>query len=127
MKVRPNEQLQSWIDERNEDSLYVSVLTLGELRKGIEMVQVDRRKRARFEQALTDVGARFAGRVLPVDLLVAETWGEMNGRARNDAAPLSAIDSLIASTAIVHRLTVVTGNVRHFQRTGAQLFNPFEI
>jgi predicted nucleic acid-binding protein len=83
-------------------------------------------RRMKLEQALSDFGARFAGRVLAVDELVAETWGEMNGRARNAGATLSAIDSLIASTAIVHRLTVVTGNVRHFERTGALFLNPFE-
>lgn len=103
----------------------MSVITLGEFRKGIEMAEPGRR--TKLEQALADLGARFAGRVLPIDQLVAETWGEMNGRARNDGNPLSAIDSLIASTAVVHRLTVVTGNVRHFDRTGARLLNPFEI
>lgn len=89
------------------------------------MVRGDRRKRAKLEQALADLRSRFSGRVLVVDELVTETWGEMNGRARIHGGPLSAIDSLIAATAVVHRLVVATGNVRHFERTGAQLLNPF--
>jgi toxin FitB len=91
------------------------------------MVRADARKRARLEQALADLRARFAGRVLDVDVLVAETWGEINGRARaNGGGPLPAIDSMIAATAITHRLAVVTGNVRHFERTGAGVIDPFE-
>ncbi len=128
LKARPNAHLQSWIEEREEESLYLSVITIGEMRQGIELARSDRRKRAKLEQALSDLRARFADRVLHVDDVVAETWGEMNGRARlPGGGPLSAVDSLIAATAIVHRLTVVTANVRHFERTGALIFNPFKV
>lgn len=117
--------MRRWIDERSEESLYLSVLTLGEMRQGIEIARTDGRKRAKLEQALADFGARFAGRVLGVDDVVAETWGEISGRARLKGEPVSAVDALIAATAIVHRLVVVTGNVRHFVPTGAQVLNPF--
>jgi predicted nucleic acid-binding protein len=90
------------------------------------MAEADRRKRGKLEQALGDLRARFAGRVLLIDELVAETWGEICGRARNQIGPLPAVDSLIAATALVHRLTVATGNTRHFKRAGVQLLNPFE-
>ncbi len=89
------------------------------------MARADGKKRAKLEQALPDFGARFAGRVLPVDTLVAETWGEISGRARLKGETVSAVDALIAATAIAHRLVVVTGNVRHFIPTGAQVLNPF--
>lgn len=126
VKQRPNEALRSWIDERDEGTLYLSVLTIGEIRQGIEIAGADRRRRAKLEQALADFRARFADRVLHVDEVVAETWGEMNGRARvSGGGPLSAIDSLIAATAIAHRLVVVTRNARHFERTGAHVINPF--
>jgi predicted nucleic acid-binding protein len=106
----------------------LSVITIGELRQGIEMQRHDRRRRAKLEQTLADFRARFAGRILDVDDVVAETWGEMNGRARIEAGgPLSSLDSLIAATAVVHRLVVVTANVRHFERTGVTVINPFEI
>jgi toxin FitB len=91
------------------------------------MQRLDLKKRAKLEQSLADVEARFAGRILDVDKLVADAWGEMNGRARAHAGgPLSALDSLIAATAVVHRLVVATANVRHFQRCGVQVVNPFE-
>lgn len=125
LKPRPDAALRSWIDTRDEESLYLSVLTLGEMRQGIEMAASDGRKRSKLETALADFRARFTGRVLSIDDVVAETWGEMMGRARVGGAPLSSTDALIAATAIVHRLVVVTGNVRHFDRTGAHVFNPF--
>ena len=103
----------------------MSVLTLGEMRQGIEIVRADRKRRAKLEQALADFEARFAGRVLVVDALAAETSGEISGRARLKGEPVSAVDALIAATAIVHRLVIVTGNVRHFAPTGAQVLNPF--
>ena len=125
VKPRPNASLRAWIDERNEEGLYLSVLTLGEIRQGIEIVRADARKRAKLEQALADFGARFAGRVLGVDAVVAETWGEISGRARVKGESVSAIDALIAATAIAHRLVVVTRNTRHFAPTGARVLNPF--
>lgn len=125
IKPRPSISLRRWIDERNEESLYLSVLTLGEIRQGIEIARADRKKRAKLEQALADFGARFAGRVLAVDAVVAETWGEISGRARAAGESLSAIDALIAATAIAHRLVVVTRNVRHFAPADAQVLNPF--
>jgi predicted nucleic acid-binding protein len=125
IKPRPSVALRRWIDERSEESLYLSVLTLGEMRQGIEIAKADRKRRAKLEQALADFAARFAGRVLAVDALVAETWGEISGRTRLRGETVSAVDALIAATAIVHRLVVVTGNVRHFVPTGAQVLNPF--
>lgn len=116
-----------WIEERDEETLFLSVITIGELRQGIEMQRSDVRKRAKLEQTVADFRARFAGRILNVDHTVAETWGEINGRARIESGgPLSALDSLIAATAIVHRLAVVTRNVRHFARTGVTVIDPFQ-
>ncbi len=126
IKPRPKPNLRSWIDERDEESLYLSVITIGEIRQGIEMARDNRPRSAKLTRALADFQARFSGRVLQIDSLVAETWGEINGRARLDSGgPLSAVDSLIAATAIVHRLIVVSGNVRHFERTGVAVFDPF--
>jgi toxin FitB len=120
-------RLREWLEERDEESLFLSVITFGELRKGIELIRSDARKRTKYEQALADLQGRFAGRILDIDRIVAETWGEMNGRARAGAGgPLPATDSLIAATAIVHRLVVVTSNVRHFRRTGVNVIDPLE-
>ena len=126
VKPRPNQNLRLWFEQRDEESLYLSALTLGEMRQGIESARTDRKKRAKLEQALGDFRARFAGRVLDVNGIVAETWGELNGRARVQGKPVGVIDGLIAATAIAHRLVVVTGNIRHFGHTGAQVLNPFD-
>jgi len=125
VKPRPSVRLRAWIEQRDEESLYISVLTLGEIRQGIESARTDRKKSAKLEQALADFRARFAGRVLGVDGIVAETWGELNGRARMQGMPVAVIDGLLAATAIVHRLVVVTGNARHFTQAGARVFDPF--
>jgi predicted nucleic acid-binding protein len=120
-------RLRDWLEERDEESLFLSVITFGELRQGTEMIRSDAKKRARLEHALGDVQGRFAGRILDIDQVVAETWGEIRGRARLESGgPLAAVDALIAATAIVHRLVVVTGNVRDFRRTGASVLDPFE-
>ncbi|HTD32625.1 MAG TPA: type II toxin-antitoxin system VapC family toxin [Candidatus Elarobacter sp.] len=125
-KPRPNSGLRRWLDERDEESLYLSVLTLGEIRQGIAMAREDRKRRAKLEQALADFRARFAGRVLDVDRIVAETWGEVNGRTRVQGTPVSTVDALIAATAIAHKLIIVTGNARDFEKTGAHILNPFD-
>lgn len=125
VKPRPSASLRAWLERRDEESLYLSVLTLGEIRQGIESARADRKRGAKLEQALADLRARFTGRVLDVDGIVAETWGELNGRARMHGTPIAVIDGLIAATAIAHRLVVVTGNARHFAPTGARVFDPF--
>jgi predicted nucleic acid-binding protein len=89
------------------------------------MQRKDARRRAKLDRMLTDLQGRFSGRILDVDSVVVEMWGEINGRARMNGAPLLAVDSLIAATAIVHRLIVVTRNVKHFDATAANVFNPF--
>ncbi len=126
-KPRPSAAVRAWLDARDEGSLFISVITLGEIRQGIELKHADRKRAAQLEQALADVESRFAGRVLPIDTAVAERWGEISGRARRTGrGPLSAIDALIAATAIQHHLVVATRNERHFAHTGAAVLNPFD-
>jgi toxin FitB len=125
-KPRPNKRLTTWIEERDEETLFLSVLTIGEMRQGIEMLASNSQKHNRYEQLLADLRGRFSGRILEIDHVIAEAWGEMSGRSRIERqGPLSAIESLIASTALVHRLVVVTGNARHFEGTGVGVINPF--
>lgn len=102
--------------------LFLSVVTVGELRRGIDTLRLRgdaiqaHRLEAWYEAEVTPMGDRF----LPVDAAVAETWGAL--RARNPHHPL---DKLIAATALVYGLTVVTRNERDFRGTGASVFNPF--
>ena len=124
-KARPNEGLVEWIDAVDESKLFLSVITIGELRIGIEMQQ-DKKKRADLETWLvSDLMERFEGRILPFDLSVAERWGRIEGRARSGSGKLPVVDSFTAATAIHHDLTLVTNNESDFARTGAAVLNPW--
>lgn len=113
----------AWVGARPRQSLYLSVVSLGEIRKGIEGVAD-----AAFRQTLTDwlevqLPNYFVGRVLDIDRHVADRWGRMQAIALRT---LPAIDGLLAATALHHDLTLVTRNTRDFQGLGVPLINPWE-
>jgi toxin FitB len=121
-KRQPATGVVNWIAATPPDRLHVSVLSLGEIEQGIARVRGrgDRSQASALEYWLRDVEAGFEDRVLPVTLRVAAAWGRQQ-RAR----PLPVIDALIAATAQVHGMTVVTRNVKDFELTGVQVVNPF--
>ena len=103
--------------------VYVSVLVLGEIRKGVERARMNDPARARaLEQWLGATMASFAERVLPIDHAIADEWGRMSARR-----PVSTVDGLLAATARVHRMTLVTRNVNDVGGLGADVLNPFEL
>ncbi len=105
----------------------MSVLTLGELRKGIDRLSEGAR-RTRLENWLDcDLRLRFSGRWLSVDEEVAERWGLIMANAANRGLALPVIDGLIAATALIHGMTVVTRNVSDLQGTGAPVMNPWVV
>ncbi len=123
LKPRPSPRVSEWFDATGPEALFVSVLTLGEIRKGVEKLGSSRR-RARIAAWLeTELPAWFEDRVLPVDAGVADEWGRLLARLKK---PVPAIDSLIAATALRHRLTIVTRNESDFAATAAGLFNPWK-
>lgn len=118
----PNPKVAGWLLKR-QDELFISVLCIGELEKGLAMV-TEAARRVRLERWVrNDVLAWFGDRVLPVDARVAVRWGRLLGEA---GEPLPAVDSLIAATALTHRLMVATRDVEGFARTGVALVNPWE-
>ena len=121
IKPKPALRISGWFDAAPPETLFVSVLTLGEIRKGVERLG-DGRRRDRItvwlETALPDW---FEDRVLPVDVGVADEWGRLVARLPR----VPAIDGLIAATALRHRLTVVTRNEADFADTGVPLLNPW--
>ncbi len=121
-KRLPAAGVADWIAATPPDRLHVSVLTLGEIEQGIARVRGrgDRHQAAALERWLRDVQAGFEDRVLAVTLPVAAAWGQ-----QQYAQPLPVIDALIAATARVHGLTLVTRNVKDFELTGVQVLNPF--
>lgn len=124
-KPQPDPGVVRWLDEIDEDRTHLSVITLGELRKGVERLPVGRR-RGQLERWLqSELPDRFGGRLLPVDVAVAEEWGRQLAVAERQGTSVGSVDGLIAATAKVHRLRVVTRNVKHFQHTGVDLICPW--
>lgn len=104
--------------------LFLSVVTVGELSRGIELLEEGRRKRA-LRRWFLALERDYAERVLPVDLETAHVWGELSAAAQARGRPVSVSDGLIAATAIRHGLHVMTRNVADFTGTGARLVNPW--
>jgi toxin FitB len=126
MKTRPNRHVSAWVESTAESLLYLSVLTIGEVRKGIDMMDGDSPKRAALQGWLDrDVRARFAGRILSFDDGVAERWGQLEAAARKHRVTLPTIDAQMAATALHHNLTFVTRNTVDVESTGVATFNPW--
>ena len=123
---QPNPLVKQWLEAADTDSLYTSVLTLGEIRFGVELLPPSKR-RTQLEQWLDrDVPEWFEGRILPVDQSIADRWGFVRAQAQMKGRPLSVIDALLAATALQHNLTMVSRNVSDFSVGGLAVVNPWE-
>lgn len=118
----PDANVVRWMADRPATTLYLSVLTLGELRKGVEGLPEGDRKRRLLDWLEVELPAYFAGRTLPVDATVADRWGRLLAQA---GRPLPAIDSLLAATALAHGLTLVTRNLKDFQHPDLTVLDPW--
>ena len=114
VKPRPNPGLIRWMESADEDRVFLSVISIAELRYGVDRMPLGAR-RNRLEQWLRDeLPLRFEGRILPVDQNVAEAWGKTVSRSEALGRPIGAMDAFLAAIAEVHRLTLVTRNVSDF-------------
>ena len=126
VRVKPEPRVLEWMEAADESLLYLSVLTLGEIRKGLAALPQSRR-RTRLEAWLeVDLRGRFSGRILPVDAAVADRWGLLAAQARRKGAPLPIVDGLLAATALHYNLTIVSRNVCDFAAAQAPVLNPWE-
>lgn len=124
MKPQPNPGLIAWMGATDEDRLFLSVVSLAELRYGIERL-ADGKRRSRLEQWLQDdLPLRFEGRLLPVDAAVADAWGRTVSRNEAVGHPISTIDAFLAATAEVHQMTLLTRDVSDFSLLKA-VVNPW--
>jgi toxin FitB len=121
----PNAGVKRWLETTARELQHVSVITLAEIQKGIELLDEGKR-RAQLELWLTqDLETWFSGRVLYVDRQVSRRWASLVAQGVQRGRPLPTVDTLIAATALAHDLTIVTRNVRDFETTGAATLNPW--
>ncbi len=126
VKPRPEPSVTIWIETTDETLLYLSVLTLGEIRRGVVALP-NARRRVRLEAWLEkDLKSRFHGRILSIDDRVADRWGLLMARALKNGIVLPVIDGLLAATALQHNLTFVTRDTRTIAAAGVAVFNPWE-
>jgi len=124
-KPRPDPQVVAWLAAADEDRLLLSVITLAELRNGVASLPPGR-KREQLDVWLShDLRERFAGRLLPVDATVADRWGSITAAVKAVGRTIQAMDALIAATALVHDLTLVTRNQTDFAIAGVSLLCPW--
>jgi len=125
VRPRPEQKVTAWIEATNESLLFLSVLTLGEIRKGIASLR-DSPRRVVLEAWLgSDLAVRFTNRILPIDASVADRWGRIAAESVAEGSPLSVIDGLLAATALHYNLTLVSRNLKDFATTGVPHFNPW--
>jgi len=126
-KLQPEAKVVSWFHATNEELFYLSVLTIGEIRKGIDSLPRSN-KRALLESWLAnDLVLRFAGRILDVNLDIAERWGLISAQAKMAGAPLAVVDGLMAATALHYNMILVTRNTKDVQVAGINMLNPWQL
>jgi len=123
---QPNKKVVEWIDRLDPNTIYLSVITIGELRKGIEKLPPSKRRDTVKEWLEGDLLLRFQGRILEITIEVMLIWGELTGRLEKQGRPITAIDSLIAATALGGNCHLVTRNEHDFQRVGVAIINPWK-
>ena len=122
---QPAPKVVEFVDSLDPDDVYLSVITIGEIVKGIEKLPNSRRKQELHAWLKEDLLSRFQGKIIPIDEDVIVEWGILTARIEVAGKPMPAIDSLIAATAQANRLALVTRNVDDFSASGVELVNPW--
>lgn len=125
VKPRPNAGIVSWLSQTDEDAFFLSVCTLAELRFGVASMPPGRRRRRLDDWLSSDIPARFNGRIIPIDVAIADAWGIIHARGKSIGRSIDVMDGLIAATADVYGMTVVTRDVSDFKAAGTPLLNPW--
>ena len=125
VKPQPNPRVITWLSEVDEDRVFLSVVTLAELRHGIDRLPSGRR-RERLDEWLThELRGRFEDRILPIDESIADAWGTIVAKREQAGRPVGVMDAFVAATAYVHDLTLVTRNAAHFASSVTHVFDPW--
>lgn len=123
---RPDRKIVEWLDRLDPNTIYLSVITIGEIRKGIEKLPPSKRRDRVKEWLEGDLLIRFQERILEITTEVMLIWGELTGRLEKEGRPITAIDSLVAAIALQGNYRLVTRNEHDFQDTGVAIFNPWK-
>jgi len=121
---RPSAKVLEWLDAQDESKLYLSVLTIGEIKKGIARLESSRKK-AELEKWLEKLQMRFSRRILPLSERTFLVWGKMYGEFEKKGIVRPAFDSLLEATALEHDMIFVTQNVKNFQHSQVTILNPW--
>jgi predicted nucleic acid-binding protein len=122
----PNPNVKQWLEKADTGSVYASVLTVAEIRFGVELLSPSKRRTQLQEWLDHDLPAWFGDRVLPVDRSVADRWGVLRAQAQMKGRPISVVDGLLAATAMQHDLTIVSRNASDFAVVALAVVNPWE-
>jgi toxin FitB len=126
VRVKPEPRVMEWMEATDEGMLYLSVLTLGEIRKGLAGLAPGKRRTHLETWLEVALQARFAARILAIDAAVADRWGLLAAQAKGRGTSLPIIDGLLAATALHYNLTVVTRNSSDFRNAQVQVLDPWE-
>ncbi len=121
----PNPSVITWLAARDESNVYLSALTIGEIRRGIEMLDSGKKK-TQLRNWVDSIRATFAGRILPITESTFAAWGTMFASFEKKGMKRPIFDSLLEATALEHDLILVTRNVRNFQQSSVTILNPWE-
>lgn len=125
IKPNPDKNLVAWVLSQDESCLYLSVLTIGEIYKGIAKLQTKEKKSKLIKWVESDLFIRFYKRILPVDEKVAKNWGELEGELESQGIKMPTIDGLLAATAFCYNMSFVTRNISDIKTNKIKLINPW--
>jgi len=126
IRSHPHPQVNVWVLAQDDATLHLSVVTIGELRKGLTILPESKRRTQLQQWLENDLIPLFTSRILPVTQAIADRWGVLSGQRQLAGRPLSMADGLIAATTLEHGLTLVTRNVKDYEDLGATVFNPWD-
>ena len=126
IKKEPNKNVISWLQAQDEANLFLSLLTFGEIQKGIQKDPDQNRKKRLTIWIEEDLKKRFENRIIPIDLKVVTNWGSLQGLAELAGKTMPTLDGLIAVSALTYHCTVATRNTSDMEQSTAELFNPWE-
>jgi predicted nucleic acid-binding protein len=126
IKNQPKLSVVEWISKIDETNLFISVLTIGEIHKGIEKSPTSKKKDKLHKWVNIDLKERFNNKIIDIDIHTATTWGKVQAKSELLGLALPAIDGLIASTGMAHDLIVVTRNTKDMEKSGVTLLDPWE-